>query len=227
MTENQIPPCAICQQPMSADELNLNRHYHFDCEVCTVCGQSMSGANTQIQNCIDHGSAVGHTVCLERGAIADLRNKIVPITREAVQNLNNQILTMRYSVTPPTSDITLLSGILQDLQECAANVSWVLKLTKDKIKIDEIREYDTVVKERKSVERKAKAIVAVKEQATAERSAMLQAERVNPWLRARRKSVEAVISIYNCSLQEAEEQVDAGFRAQGKDPRTGLPLSVQ
>ena len=220
----QIPPCAICLQPLSADELNLSRRWHFDCEKCSVCGQSMSGATTMINKCLDSGKPVAHTTCASMRAIEELRTHVLPIEQKHLDEVNTMLLEMRHAVKPPSTDLELLRNYLIKIQETAATVSYLIKLTKDKIDIANRDDYEEVLKERKKVERAAKAIKAESEQQTAERSAMLSAERNNPFLRDKRKSIEGVMKMFGFDLQSATQMIEDQIRKSGKDPATGQPI---
>jgi uncharacterized protein YdiU (UPF0061 family) len=168
----------------------------------------MSGSIAIIEKCLSVNLPVAHPVCSDREAIEKIRTETIPITKAYVLALNNQIITMRHTVRPPITDIALLSDILNVLQECARDVSWVLKQTRDKISIEDSQEYAEKIK----TERKLKAIeseaASVREQKTAERSAQLAAERDNPALRDRRKAIEGIMKTFGFTLEAATAMLD-------------------
>jgi hypothetical protein len=199
LPENKIPQfplCRICSKPLSEGEASLNRTWHFDCEVCTICKCHFPNPQ-RISECLDTHVPVSHITCFSRAKIEEIKNKVIPITREHVTSLNNQILTMRAMLDPLPADLEILHGTLRDLQECASNVKFILELTKDKIRISDSQEYAEKVR----TERKAKSETSASEN---ERKATLQAERENPELRARRKAIEGIMSTFSFTREAAE-----------------------
>ena len=199
LPENKIPQfplCRICSQPLSEGEASLNRTWHFDCEVCTICKCHFPNPQ-RISECLDTHVVISHITCFSKSKIEEIKNKVIPITREHVTALNNQILTMRAMLDPLPTDLEILHGTLRDLQECASNVKFILELTKDKIRISDSQEYAEKVK----TERKAKSEISASEN---ERKATLQAERENPELRARRKAIEGIMSTFGFTREAAE-----------------------
>ncbi len=186
------PPCQVCKSQLSDGEFNLGRDWHFDCEKCQICNEPMPNPE-RIRKCLDSHIPVSHITCHQTAAIEQLRTERIPVTNDMLDAMNVAILTMRHTWEPPTADITLLFEHLKKIQEYAASVSWLLKLTRDKIKIDDIAKYEVVTKERKKAKAAEAAIEQVDEIRSAERAAMLAAERENPALRDRRKAIEGTL----------------------------------
>ncbi len=188
-----LPNCQICSQPLSEGEHTLNRRWHFDCEVCQICKDYFPNPG-RIQECLDKSIAISHITCYQTAAIQDIRDNLIPVTQRMLDAANDQILTMRHTFKPPTSDIALLQGYLNVLVDAAKNVSWLLGTTKDKIRIDTLSDYaETEKKERKVRAEKSEIEQKVKIKSD-ERSLALAAERADETglLRAKRKATEAL-----------------------------------
>ncbi len=206
------PPCQICQQPLSDGEFQLDRQWHFDCEKCQICDAHFPNPG-RIRECLDSHIPVSHITCHQTAAIEKLRTESIPVTNDMLDAMNVQILTMRHTWEPPTSDITLLFDHLKKIQEYAASVSWLLKLTRDKIKIDDIAKYEQVTKVRKAAKAESAAIEQADEIRSAERAAILAAERKDPELRNRRKAIEGTLKAMPWMTRE---QVEAMIDDQNK-----------
>jgi len=181
----------------------------------------MSGAVAMIEKCLADGKPIAHSVCANVAAIQQFRETGIIQNSQLLDAMNEELLIYRYVVAPPTSDIELLRGHLIKVQEYAATVSEMLRTAQVKIKIHAIQDEAVVYKEKKTKERKEKTEKAETEQRTAERSAMLAAERKTPWLRDRRKSIESLAGLPGWTWDLAEKAIDDKTRASGKDPQTG------
>ncbi len=210
------PNCQICSQPLSDGEFSLDRQWHFDCEKCQICEAHFPNPG-RIRECLDQHIPVSHITCHQTAAIEKLRTETIPVTNDMLDAMNVQILTMRHTWEPPTEDITLLFEHLKKIQEYAASVSWLLKLTRDKIKIDDIAKYEVVTKERKKVKAAEDAISQVDKIKSEERSAMLSEERKDPtgMLRAKRKAAATLAAAMPWLSAEQVEQMISDA-AQGK-----------
>ena len=200
-TEPEIPICQICQLPLAAEDILWSRKWHSACEVCQICKQAFPNPK-RIQECLDKQITISHITCYDKEKILEVKNKVIPITREHVQALNSQILCMRHTQTGQDSDIELLSALLSDLKELAANVSFVLNTTKDKIRISDSQDYAEKIK----TEKKAKAEKAAVEEISKQQRA---AERENPYLRDKRKAIEQAQKILGLSLEAATAMVES------------------
>ncbi len=201
--EPQIPQCPLCSKPLGEIELNLNRKWHYDCQICHICKQPVTVE--MVEKCIGTGKSPSHPICSEVTAIAELKTKKIPVLQSHVDAMNNEILSLRHDMKPTAEDINQLAEHLNKLHEYVANVSWMLKLERDKISIAASQEYAHQIK----TERKAKAATAEQnakdEQKRIEKQAKLKAERENPALRDYRKSVEGLAKTFSCSYEKAEE----------------------
>ncbi len=225
--ENEIksqPLCLICKEPLPDGFPNF---WHAECAVCQICGGSMQSANKVIQKCLDDGGPVAHMGCYHKQTIQDLKNHKVPIFLRDLEALNYQILTMCHIVEPDQTDYSTLHSLFCGLRDAAIAVGHVLDLTKDKIRIVSRDESEEYIKVKKKERAEKQASESQTEQQKIERSAALAKERENPWLRQRRKAIEAFVNGYGLSLEVATAAVDEASRKAGKDPQTGQPLSIQ
>jgi len=172
----------------------------------------------RIRECLDKHIPVSHITCFQTGEIEKLRTERIPATNSMLDAMNEAILTMRHTWEPPTGDITLLFEHLKKLQEYAASVSWLLKLTRDKIKIDDIQKYEQVTKVRKAAARETDAAEQKDKIRSDERSAMLQAERRDEtgMLRNKRKAIETLMSAMPWVTREQAEAMVASTATETK-----------
>jgi hypothetical protein len=211
-----MPDCAICQKPLTAPELRLNRAWHFDCEVCEICGDrdGIENNSTRIEKCLTDGAPISHVTCLKTKLFADFKNNVLPITMAHIQALNEEICGFFPAINPETADVTLLYNVLVKIQELATNVSTCLSATKDKLLIREARTFDHEQRQ-KAATRKAEQFESEKERLAAQaKTEMFKAERENPALRHRRKAIEGFMAI-GMSEEQAKAMVD---KQQGKEP---------
>lgn len=221
MTESPTPGiCLICKGPLPADR----EFWHYDCEKCQICGADMHMAQKVIDKCLTDGGPIAHLGCYHKARIQELKDKVIPITSEHIRILNESILMMRHTVNPDETDYQTLWNILKETKELAANISFVMDLTKDKMRIHDRDEYAEKIK----TERKQKAEQSAKdsqsEQERIEKQARLAAERENPFLRDKRKAIEGFVKAYGFTLEVATAMVEESMRKAGKDPQTGKAI---
>ena len=208
------PLCLICKLPLGPEE---TKAWHFDCEVCSECGQPLHNSNKLIWDCLNSGIPVADITCRNKTKIREIREKIFPATIEHLKAFNNQILTIRAEVNPQEEDLKQLYDVLHELQDAASSISILLSLTKDKIRIESNIEYTEKVK----TERRQNSETAALEE---NKKAARQAERENPFLRDKRKAIEGVVKEYKFTLEAATAMIEEGIRKAGKDPATGQML---
>jgi hypothetical protein len=202
--ETHVPPCRICTEPLSAGELNLNQTWHYHCQICQICSQELP-APERIAYCLDQNIPVSHLVCYQQEKIRELKTQTIPVSREHIQILNDKILGLRQQYIPAESDLQLLLETLNDLKECAANVSSMLQLTRERI---HIKNNESDVQHEKK-QKAAKAEVAATLQVKVEKAAQLAAERSDPKLRERRKAIEGIMKTFGFSEEQAIAMLSA------------------
>ena len=193
------PLCLICKLPLGPEE---TKAWHFDCEVCSECGQPLHNSNKLIWDCLNSGIPVADITCRNKTKIREIREKIFPATIEHLKAFNNQILTIRAEVNPQEDDLKQLYDVLHELQDAASSISILLSLTKDKIRIESNIEYTEKVK----TERREKATTDAEEN---NKKVARQAERENPALRDRRKAIEGIMKTFGFSLEAATAMIEA------------------
>jgi len=198
--ERMTPPlCLICKLPLGPEE---TKAWHFDCEVCSECGQPLHNSNKLIWDCLNSGIPVADITCRNKLKIQEIRNKVFPATLEHLRAFNDQILSIKHEVNPTDEDLKQLYDVLHELQDAASSVSILLSLTKDKIRIESNVEYTEKVK----TERRQNSETAALEE---NKKAARQAERENPALRDRRKAIEGIMKTFGFSLEAATAMLDA------------------
>ncbi len=218
--QNNERICLICSQPLS----DLRQSWHEECEVCQICNAPMHHATKVIQKCIDDGGPIAHLGCYHKQTIANLKNQKIPATIRDLTVLNAEILTMAHIVNPDQTDYAALHSMHMAAKDLAIAVGFILDLTKDKIKIDNIRDYDEKTKAEKKVKAEQSIRTAESDQEKIERSAKLAAERENPALRDKRKAIEGFIKGFGLTIEAATAMVEESMRKAGKDPATGAPI---
>lgn len=200
--------CAICHQPLSDGELSLSRRWHFDCQRCAICGSDLPNF-AQIEKCLDAQRPVSHDTCHKTQLFQDFKHKVLPLRQEHIFALNEEILQFYPAVEPTSTDISLLYDCLMKLQETATNISWALGLTKDKLRISEIQNFNHQQKEKQKIERAHAVETETEKLGKQAKAEMFKAERENPQLRARRKAIEAYTAL---GIPEAQaiELIDKG-----------------
>lgn len=197
--------CRICHLPLSAGELSLNRTWHFDCQRCTFCNESLPAPDL-IEKQLDAGLAVGHDTCRKTKAFQDFKAKKLPLSLEMLTALNDELVSFFPAVNPDSSDIDLLYKLMLRMQEITVNVNWVLNLTKDKVRIRESQSYNNQLEEKTRQVKEAKRAEQVETLARQEKQEQLAKERENPKLRNRRKAVEGFVAM-GFTREQAEQMV--------------------
>jgi hypothetical protein len=189
----EYQPCPICQLPLSEGEIALNRVWHFDCEKCVVCGHAIS--SELITKALSAGELPTHTACAKQITLQRLRERTLPLLAQDIQTANEEILAFQNIFNPETADIELLSRHLIAMKEHVANVSWMLQLTRDKIRIKESQDYSEKIKVERKVRVAKETAQAEKKQISDERAAMLEYERNDKsgMLRNWRKAIETTV----------------------------------
>jgi hypothetical protein len=207
MSEPQTPPCRICTEPLSVGELNLNQTWHFHCQICQICSQDLPNPD-RIAFCLDNNIPVSHLICYQQEKIRELKSQTIPVSREHIRILNDKILGLRQQYIPAPDDLNMLQAILTELHECAANVSSMMHLTRERIHIannesDVAHEVRTKKEKREAAEALAPVLAA--KQARADQ---LLAERTDPKLRNKRKAIESLMK--SCNITEAQAMAIIG-----------------
>ncbi len=189
----------------------------------------MHHATKVIEKCISDAAPgekplIAHLGCFHKATIASLKAHKIPLTVRDLKVLNDEILTMRHIVNPDETDYASLHELFSAARDLAAAIGFVMDLTKDKIKIDNIRDYDEKTKAEKKIKAEQSIRTAESDQEKIERSAKLAAERENPALRDKRKAIEGFIKGFGLSLDAATAMVEESMRKAGKDPATGAPI---
>lgn len=160
-----------------------------------------------ITRAIAKGQKPEHTLCEESRLASEIKLR-ASVTQQHIDLTNNEILTIK-SQWQTDEDLVALTKYLVSAQELAANISWLLSLTKDKIRIKDSQEYAAKV----TTERKAKSEAAADEN---EKKARLAAERADPRLRERRKAIEGLIAM-NIAPDVAESMIPQITQTQNKE----------
>lgn len=205
-------PCAICQKPIEGGELLLNRDWHFDCEKCHYCHESMSGGGEQIAKCLEQKIPISHTFCHEQHCLADLRKKAL-VEYEHIGVLNDLMTRRNWEPAAGQETQDQLHAMLVKMQECCANISYVLSCVRDKVGVQKAESYRQESKEKREKERAAKIESEAEKLEREKRSAMFAAERENPQLRANRKAAESIKKQFP---QMTDEQIDAWLKSLGR-----------
>lgn len=182
--------CEICQQEIPEPEASLSRRWHFDCEKCTYCQESMSGGLDRISECLTKKIPVSHTHCREISLRSDLRQKM-GVTFEHIDLLNRDMNETKISMIfddVATNSLDTLHKYLVDCQTLAANISWILTCVRDRVKVVKEVEFRHETAEKVKAERRVKADEEKRKQ-------QLAAERSDPRIRDHRKSVEALTKL--------------------------------
>lgn len=204
--------CAICSEPLSADEERLNAQWHFACEKCHYCESPMPSPD-QIQKCLTKGIPPSHDTCHYNHIYEQFKSKDFVVGIQHIQYLNTQICEFWPAVDPSTTDIALIQDGLIKIQELAKNMSWILGLSKEKILIKESRLYQQLTTERKE-KIKTEQFESEKEKlARQQKSEQLKAEREDPALRTRRKAAEGYAQIMGLSIEQAYAFLDSQIKS--------------
>jgi hypothetical protein len=198
--EPQVPQCPICHLPLGPIEINLNRRWHFDCQVCTICKQQISP--DIIEKSITDGRAIAHPVCSEVQTIAELKTHKIPATIAYLESVNNEILILKHDMNPTTGDISLISEMLTKMQETCANVSWMLKLERDKISIQASQEYSDKVKAERKVKAAQSQKAAIEDAEKQAKQALRKLEKENPALKAYNETIKSLRGLYGDKAEE-------------------------
>jgi hypothetical protein len=186
--------CTICKNPLSEPELELHRTYHKSCMVCHYCKNETTD---EMARKAESPESLFHGPCHERKLMEDFKNKDLPIVQEQLDLLNKFLLTAHDEI-PLTLDV--LYPLLRNLQQAAANVSIAINRKKDKIKIkdaDAYRKHVEIRNENNKFEKRA----------VEEKKARLQAERLDPKLRDRRKALQGLMTAFSLTEAQANEML--------------------
>lgn len=172
--------CTVCNQPLSEDS---NLPVHLNCAACIFCHDTIPNEPAILESLTKRNN-ISHEPCYFRSLAADFKSKDIPLVREHVKFLNSKILHVYDSLSDSdVNDIELLTGLVRDLTECTANVSYALARTKDKLAIKSSADYREHVEYVKTEKSKKQVEKVLDEQARL-------AEKENPALKARRLAIE-------------------------------------
>ena len=199
-TLQDVPSCPICHNPLGSIELNLGHSWHLDCMKCQYCGGSALPFE-RVAACLEQGISISHAPCADKQVFNQLREKKLPILKQYLSAVNNDILKVRTSLLPD-SDILAIQELLVNLKETAVNVSWILKQVRTNISIKDSEEFTEKIRTEKKVKADVEAI-------SQERKNVIAAERADPALRDRRKAIEGLVKGLGISLEAATAMIDS------------------
>lgn len=88
--ESKLPPtkdCKVCELPLGALEISSRRQYHFDCQICEYCKQSITHEMMH-RWLLDKGPRA-HSTCYETYMQEEIKKRPVTITQGLLDYLNN------------------------------------------------------------------------------------------------------------------------------------------
>lgn len=182
--------CLICSQPIDGAEMLLNRDWHFACEKCHYCQEPMTGGFDQITKCLHDKIPVSHTFCFEQAATTELRQKAAVEAKHLLAL--NELMTRKVwepAATQETQDY--LHDLLIKMQECCANISYVLTCVRDKNTVVQTEKYRQEEKIKRDIAKTRATETETEKLERQARTQMFAKERENPQLRNMRKSIEA------------------------------------
>jgi NACalpha-BTF3-like transcription factor len=139
-----------------------------------------------------------HVTCHERVMLAQFKDERYPIIQDQLDILNRHMLAHHEEVG---LDLDSLYSLLRMMQQITSTVSSVIARKKDKILIRETEIYRAKTHEQKQVEKQETR----KEQ---EKKTRLQAERIDPALRIKRKAIDGLMSTLGLSREQAEKMIN-------------------
>lgn len=187
-------PCLICSLPIEGGELLLNRDWHSACEKCHYCQESMQGGHDQIKKCLADKIPVSHSFCFEQACLSDLRKKAC-VEAQHISILNDLMTRKNWEPAAGQETQDQLHSMLVKMQECCANISYVLSCVRDKVGVQKAETYRQESKEKREKEKREKIESETEKLEKQARSEMFANERKNPTLRAARKSIQSLLDI--------------------------------
>lgn len=186
--------CAICSQPIDGNELLLNRDWHFDCEKCAYCNESMSGGHDQIRKCLESKIPVSHSFCFEQAKTVEIRQKFA-IDFSHLLALNSAMTRHNWEPAAGQETQDYLHECLIKMQEFCANISYVLTCVRDKNTVVQTEKYRQEEKVKRDIAKHKAAETEAEKIERQKKTEMFAKERENPQLRAMRKSIEAFMKL--------------------------------
>lgn len=209
--------CPVCQAPLGELELSLNQKWHYDCQKCEQCGGPIT--IEMMNNWIEGTGTREHSTCRDARLEKEILTKEVTIKQSHLDYLNKIRLLCWIDPQKDTIENVRDAEIqfralavdkmsIEDLQKfrdkwtnIAALVSIALHASKDRILVETARVYREKTKEQKEQEKSKTRTEEIKK-------AQLQAERLDPKLRERRKAIEGLKRTFpNMTDQQIEEML--------------------
>ncbi len=228
--------CKICKKELDPLSASLNRDWHFECNTCEICGKE-GLQDTRIGYCIKNEIPLSHLTCYESKKMTELQNREVVITQGHLDTLNRWMglfwiesedspemeLSLDTLVKKTEIDSRLLldeirecsferaAKILTKMQAITAAVSIATSQNKERAKLAirerDIEKFRKVENYRKDTEKAKEERKLAERETEAQRQQRIE-EKANPELKARRKTMEALMKTLGVSEDVARQMTE-------------------